>query len=138
MRIAVVPPMDPLSIIASTLTLASATQTGLNILIQAYGAQPELLSLSNELADLMVILKEGNQSLQLSRSAVCNSSELVRVVESTYNELSKLQIQLEQWRSSLRHNKLRAIIIGSKLKTFCASLQTQRSQLLAVWSASLA
>jgi hypothetical protein len=84
--------MDPLSIVASTITLATATQVGLKILIQAYGTLPELFALSNESADLMVILKEGNQSLELSRSSVANSNELMLVLESTHNELSKLHL----------------------------------------------
>jgi hypothetical protein len=129
--------MDPLSIVASTITLATATQVGLKILIQAYGTQPELFALSNESADLMVILKEGSQSLELSRSSVANSNELMLVLESTHNELSKLHLQLEEWRSSLKYKtKLRGLIIGSKLKTFRARLHTQRSQILAIWSAS--
>jgi hypothetical protein len=40
------------------------------ILIRTYGAKPELFVLSNELADLMVILKEGIQSYKIDPTAV--------------------------------------------------------------------
>jgi hypothetical protein len=60
--------MDPLSIIASTIALASLVGYGLEKLRELHGASNDVYSLINEVTDLKLILLEAERSIAERKS----------------------------------------------------------------------
>lgn len=129
--------MDPLSILASSLAVATATQASLAYLLQLYGARLELCALSNELADLIIVLGEINRVPKEQQTGISGSPELILLLQSTLSKLKELRQQTEEWVKVLKQRRLRGLMAKAKLDSFRSSLQTLRLQLIAMLSATL-
>lgn len=128
--------MDPLSIIASSLTVAATAQAGLGILFQLLGAKSELCALSNELSDLTLVLQQASQFTDEEQLKLADSPELSLVASNTHRKLQDLKQQVEECTEIWQHKRRKAVLVLSKLKSSRAALQTLRFQLIAVLSAS--
>ena len=123
----------------SALTLAGIAQGALNILIQRYGAQSELCALSNEIADLMVVLYEMNTIVDPDSTSPRNlSPETLQILVKTVGRLKTLQSQIDDWKLATQQKKLKTFILPPKFQGFRANLQSLRSQLITILSVSSA
>ncbi len=135
--------MDPLSIIASTIAIATPVTISLQKLRDHRHAKTDLLLLANEVAEIMVLLQELDQLLrqqnQSGRSHPYPS--LLQALDAAKSKLMELSNQISEWDNRLSSQatttKSRPIIwiaIGSKVKLFKEELQTIRFKLMTVLS----
>ena len=59
--------MDPLSIIASIITLGSFATASLNVILKVRGASDEVQALINEISDLSAIIKDVEHTLRYNK-----------------------------------------------------------------------
>ncbi|CEI68151.1 unnamed protein product [Fusarium venenatum] len=129
--------MDPLSIIASSLTLATATHSALNFLVQLYGAPLELCALSNEVTDLTVVLEQVLLSSHSQRALAKNIS-LDHIAHSITTKLIEINESVEKWNDIRQKRNLRSLGVTRKINGFRTALQDLRMQLVTYISASSA
>jgi len=128
--------MDPLSVIASTIALATPVALCLQKLRESRHAKPELLLLSNEVADIVLLLQELDQVLQHQNQSTESrpSRRLLQALDATRAKFQELSKQALEWQTSTTTRPLRWIVIGSKVRAFKDELQRIRSELMTVLS----
>jgi hypothetical protein len=128
--------MDPLSIIASSLTLATATHSALRFLVQLYGAPLELCALSNEVTDLTVVLEQVLLSSAYTQSPLNKTISLDHIAQSITTKLLEIKESVDKWRHIRQKRTLRSLAVTRKINGFRTALQDIRMQLVAFISAS--
>ena len=128
--------MDPLSVIASTMTIAAPIAVGLQTIRENRHAKPELLLLSNEVADIVLLLQELDQVLQNPKQSIESrpSRRLLQALDATRAKFQELSKQVLEWQKSSTTHPLRWIVIGSKVRALKEELQRIRSELMTVLS----
>ena len=128
--------MDPLSITASSIAVASAAGHALKIIQRTYTAKPELLALLNEVADVAAVLRNVEHSLQLEQQtdlqSLTSSSNLTEVVLEIKRKLEELTGAASKWAAksgSVDSPHLRWMRIAFKVKNFRDDFRTLRSKL---------
>ncbi len=128
--------MDPLSVTASSIAVASAASFALKVIHQTYKAKPELLALSNEVTDMAAVLREVERSLQLEQhreSQVLESnSNLFDLVSEVKKKLEKLERVVSKWvakSGSVDSPQLRWMRVAFKVKSFRDDFRTLKSKL---------
>ena len=136
--------MDPLSIIASTLTIATSIAVGLQQLRSLRHARTDILLLANELAELIIILRELDQILQQrNRHGITHpDAALLQTLDAVKKKLEELSKQVASWNRSTsspgKPANLRAprwANISSRVKAFKDELQKGRNTLSTCLSA---
>jgi len=135
--------MDPLSIIASTIAIATPITLGLRTLSSIRQAKDICLLLANEVSEIVVLLQELDQVLreQNSRAVPHPNPRLLQTLDATQTKLNELSIQISEWSSipsaQTGPKKSRSVIwlqITSKTKLFKEELQKIRLQLMTILS----
>lgn len=132
--------MDPLSIIASSITVAGTVGIALKAIHHTYRAKPELLALLNEVTDVTAILREVERSLQLGQPANSQilgfDNSLINVIVEIKTKLQQLAEDASRWTSkpartapSLDASHLRWLRIALKVRTFRDDFRALRSKL---------
>ena len=135
--------MDPLSIIASTVAIATPVAVGLQKLRDSRHAKTDLLLLANEVAEIVLLLQELDQVLQQQNQSaeLRPNPRLLQTLDATKSKLTELSNQMSEWdtrpSSQATTTKSRPLIwitINSKVKLFKDELQRIRFQLMTVLS----
>jgi hypothetical protein len=134
--------MDPLSIIASTIALATPVTVGLQKLRDARHAKTDLLMLSNEVAEVIVLLRELEQlTLQWNENVgrARPSSTLIQAVDAAKTKLEQLSTKISEWDGSTppqtlatKSRGLRWVVMNSKVNAFKDDFRRVRENLMAV------
>ena len=138
--------MDPLSIIASSLTLAHAAHVAINAVKAARKAGPELLAFYNEISDMLVVLEELREVLQHRAEfgeRLPPIAGLLPAVESTRLELEQIVVQLRRWNREIdpatggqQQVRLRALRIGRQANRFRGSFERSKIGCRLYWKLS--
>lgn len=135
--------MDPLSIIASTIAIATPITIGLRHLRNVRQARDILLLLANEVSEIVVLLQELDQVLRQQNSSanLQPNPRLLQTLDAAHTKLSELSGQISEWNSKQNSHpgptKPRPVVwvlITSKTKLFKEELQKIRLQLMTVLS----
>lgn len=130
--------MDPLSIIASSIAIASPLWIGLQKLRDNKRAKADLFILSNEVAEIIIILQELDQILkEQSRipEASRPSARLLQYLQAANEKLEQLAQQLTEWEQQSRGSSpLRWAQMSPKMKGYAEAFQHIRKQLQTVLS----
>ena len=134
--------MDPLSIIASTIAIATPVTIGLQKLRDARHAKSDLLMLSNEVAEVIVLLRELEQiTLQRNENVGRDrpSPILIQAVDAAKTKLEQLSSQISEWGEgaspqvlATKSRGLRWVVMSSKVDTFKVDFKRVRENLMAV------
>lgn len=134
--------MDPLSIIASSIAIATPITIGLQKLRDARNAKSELLMLSNEVSEVIVLLRELEQiTLQWNENLgrIPPSPILIQAVDAAKIKLDQLSNQIAEWDGSApsqslptRSRGLRWAVMNSKVNRFKDDFRGVREGLMAV------
>lgn len=137
--------MDPLSIIASTIAIATPLTIGLQKVRAAKNARGALLLLSNDISEVIILLRGLEQELRTSHlgtGEIHADAVLLQTLDATRNKLAQLQVQTVKWLSndqggsSSRPKIIRWASIARQVSTFKDDLGRIRSQLLTTLSAA--
>lgn len=130
--------MDPLSIIASTIAIATPVTVGLQKLRDARHAKSELLMLSNEVAEVILLLQE-LEKITLQRNEnegrTRPSPILIQAVDAAKIKLKQLSINISKWGGSSRATSsrgLRWVVMSSKVNAFKDDFRRIRENLMTV------
>lgn len=134
--------MDPLSIIASTIAIATLITVGLRSLRNVRQAKNVLLLLANEVSEIVVLLQELDQVLrQQTARDPQPSPRLLQTLRAAHAKLNELSSQISDWSSDnspqsgpTRPHRIIWLLITSKTKLFKEELQQIRFQLMTVLS----
>ena len=134
--------MDPLSIIASSIAIATPVSIGLQKLRDARHAKSDLLMLSNEVAEIVVLLQELEQiTIQWNEHVgrARPSHTLIQAVDAAKVKLEQLSSQISEWDGSVppqtlaaKSRGLRWAVMSSKVNTFKDDFRKVRESLMAV------
>jgi hypothetical protein len=136
------PTMDPLSIIASSIAIATPVSIGLQKLRDARHAKSDLSMLSNEVTEVLVLLRELEQTTLQWNEHVGRarpSPTLIQAVDAAKIKLEQLSSQISEWNGSAppqtlatKSRGLRWAVMGSKVNTFKDDFRRVRESLMAV------
>jgi hypothetical protein len=135
--------MDPLSIIASAITIAAPVTVCLQKLRDTRLAKTDLLLLANEVAEIVLLLQELDQVLRhQSQSAESRPNpRLLQTLDAAKSKLIELSNQMSEWdnrpssqATTAKSRPLLWIAISSKVKLFKEEFQKIRFQLMTVLS----
>ena len=142
--------MDPLSIIASSIAIAHVVHTSLKAAYAFHHAKPELMALSNEISDLLLVLRELEAALyrrSLSPTQLHPTSGLSSATTNVKQKLEQLSNQVSTWGSqsevnqpkvkSIRARRLRIAYEAKKFKEEFRELRMRLSSLLIVIGVSV-
>ena len=130
--------MDPLSAVASCITIAGTVCTALNFIQDTCGAQAEIFALANEISDISIVLQEILDSVHQQNSAT--STKLSDLASSVQGQLEELDIEILEWNvgahiSFAKLRQLRWLRISSKAKSWRERFRNLRAQLSIVLTA---
>jgi hypothetical protein len=131
--------MDPLSIIASTIAIAHSVRVVLQKAQHISSAKSDLHALSNEVADLSVVLQAIERSLENQRHTAASQQDIL-FVQSILPLRAQLQVlarQITDWignastgPGSFEARRVPWLRMGVKAKRFKDEVRTLRSQLV--------
>ena len=130
--------MDPISAIASCITIAGTVRIALNFINDSCGAQAEIFALANEISDISVVLQEIADSIHQHSPAISNN--LADLALSTQSQLEHLGLDILEWKANPHSRianlrQLRWLRISSKAKAWRESFRNLRAQLTAILTA---
>ena len=136
--------MDPLSIIAAALAIATPVAIGLQKLRHVRQTSAELLMLANEVTDIIVLLQELDQIIRQQNSVSTGqpSLPLIPALNAIHTKLTQLSREIAEWdrrgpaqKSTVKFRVLRRATIVSKVNAFKDDLRRLRCELVTVISA---
>lgn len=131
--------MDPLSIIASTIAIATPVSVALQKLRRIRQSKSDLLLLSNEVADTLILLRELDQVFRQPRHIASVHPDPI-LVQALADTKSKLQALSDDICSSgdpdvtTRERASRWFTISSSVRQFKEEMRRNRSQLMTILS----
>jgi hypothetical protein len=135
--------MDPLSIIASAITIASPILIGLKKWTDTRHAKTDILLLANEVSEIVLLLQELDQALRQQNQQIGTgpNPRLLQTLDAISQELRKLSSQISEWDRTktqqsvaTKSQPVRWITISSKVTLFKDNLRRIRSQLMYILS----
>ena len=135
--------MDPLSVIASSIAIATPIALGLKKLKAIHHAKPELLRLFNEISEVILLLQELDQTLRHHEQLIYTSPDpgLLQILDAILQKLQKLERQISEWNNTTSQQPHAPIpwpkrwtAISSKVIRFKDELGIIRSQLMCILS----
>jgi hypothetical protein len=133
--------MDPLSIVASTITIASAINTIIQKVQELGSATSDLHSLSNEISDLLVVLQAIEQSLRhyAQGPVLQQDAHFIHTIQSIQSRLQNIEPQIGYWmgrplykKNPIDPRRLNKIRLGSKVNRMKDDVRDLRLQLMTV------
>lgn len=111
--------MDPISAIASCITIAATIRVALNLIQDSCGAQADIFALANEISDICIVLQEIGDSVQQHNPAI--SDKLRGLAASAEGELKQLGLEIQEWKVKPLNvfanvRRLRGLRVSSKAK----------------------
>jgi chromosome segregation ATPase len=139
--------MDPLSIIANSIAVASIVTYGLEKLVELHEAKSDICSFINEVTDLKLILLEAERSVtecqsyaQQGQNSVKKISELLLPAKDKLEELEKIisgqLTSLSSSDSKFKSVRVRWLRHKSKVKKIILELKEVRVNLPVLWGAA--
>lgn len=138
--------MDPLSIVASVITIAGIALTSLKQLRNFYGAKTEILNLINEVSDLRLVLGEVNRTIQgrakatnLRDSSINAIAIVLKRAETNFIKLIKTidnVTRVDASRGKRKVNRFSWIYHKSKISRLQHQLTDARTTLTTLYSSS--
>lgn len=125
--------MDPLPIVASSITIAGTAGIALKALHYTYRSKPEFLAILNETADVIMILRQVEHSLQLEGEA---NGDLGGIVSETQTTLTRLSQNASKWTTASASSgpaeglHMRWLRIAFKVKAFRDEFRALRAKLM--------
>jgi hypothetical protein len=136
--------MDPLSIVASALTIAGTIKAVVQKVQELGAATSDLHSLSNEISDLVVVLQCIEQSLRhyAQGPVLQQDAHFLHTIQSIQSRLQHIELQVEYWtgRSLQRKcpidlRRLNKIRLSSKVNPLKDDVRGLKLQLMTVLNA---
>ena len=130
--------MDPISALASCITIAGTVRIALDFIQDSCGAQAEIFALANEISDISVVLQQIADSIHQHNPAISN--KLRDLALSAQGQLEQLGLDILEWKAN-PHNKiastrqLRWLRISSKAKAWRERFRNLRAQLAVILTA---
>ena len=130
--------MDPISAIASCITIAGIVRIALNFIHDSCGAQADIFALANEISDISIVLQEIADSLHQHNPPI--SDRLADLALAAQGQLEQLGLEILEWKAN-PHNKianirqLRWLRINSRAKAWRDSFRNLRAQLTVILTA---
>ena len=131
--------MDPLSIIASSITIAHASRRSLDFIRETRKAPHELLSLQNEVSDLVILLvdlREQLQRIQDEQDRMPPTIRMLDVLNRSRTRLDQLMGEVSTWASAAADKRVRQqarhfriLRVGPKSRKFGDELRAIRQEL---------
>ena len=139
--------MDPLSIIASAITLSAAVSTTLEQLRTLQSADHELQAITNEVSDIRVIfsfieetIKQRQAYQQLSQDHLSTLLRLLESSKATLTVLDKLVkdrlIRASTLSGEPKAARLSWLRLKNRIKSLQEELRSARTSISAIWGAS--
>ena len=134
--------MDPLSIIASTIAVATPITICLRRLRQNRHAKVALRLLVDEVDEVVFLLQDIEHSLRLQNHmrSIRSNPRLLQILLALKTKITDLSLEVTEWNSqnseqaSAKRRVLIWTVIASKVKLFKDDLERIRSQLVTVLS----
>lgn len=134
--------MDPLSIIASSIAIATPIVIGFQRLRDARHAKSDLLMLANEVAEVIILLRELQQIIVQQNQTIGRTRPnviLIQAVDAAKLKLEQLSSNISEWDDGVavlgmpkKVRGLHRIAMSSKVRSFKEDFRNIRANLKTV------